>query len=223
LKTMLNTDLFTVLGDLSQGIHSYRGITDWNQVIKEVFPNGNCNFATLEQSYRTTVEIMNLASQVIQHSPSPGIVLAKPVVRHGEKPQWCVFHKDNEFISPLVEQINRVKNDGFKTMAIIGKSMDDCKKIIKLLENNSELKAKLLSGEEDIKNADLVIVPSYIAKGLEFDVVFIVNIDDEYTYDDLDIKLLYVAMTRPLHRLYLFTKENKIPLLEKISSDYLAK
>jgi DNA helicase-2/ATP-dependent DNA helicase PcrA len=219
LKAVLKTDLFTILGDLSQGIHSYRGIQDWQEVIVGVFPKSN--FTTLKQSYRTTGEIMNLANQIIQQSTSPGIVLAEPVVRHGDLPVYHSFEEKNGFVSSVVGQVNKLKKEGFKTIALIGKSMEECHQIKKYMEKGSEFSTQLLKGEEQLEQKDLVIVPSYIAKGLEFDVVFIINIDDEFHAQELDIKLLYVAMTRPLHRLFIYARENKISLLDRVSKTNL--
>ncbi|MBO8172475.1 MAG: AAA family ATPase [Bacillaceae bacterium] len=220
LKEVLDTDLFTILGDLSQGIHAYRGISDWKDVVEHVFPDGNANYLTLEQSYRTTVEIMNLANQVIRHAGIPDEILARPVVRHGKKPVVIPFEKKNGFVTSIVEKVSQVREEGFRSIALIGKSLDECKKIKTYMDQHGGISTQLLKGEEEVEGDDVVIVPSYVAKGLEFDAVFVVNIDDVYTDDELDVKLLYVAMTRPLHRLFIYYRENRIPLLNRISDEY---
>ena len=51
-------------------------------------------------------------------------------------------------------------------------------------------------------NSNINILPSYLSKGLEFDSVIIINPNNSYFTDDiLDLKLLYVSMTRALHKL----------------------
>jgi DNA helicase-2/ATP-dependent DNA helicase PcrA len=51
----------------------------------------------------------------------------------------------------------------------------------------------------------VVIIPAYLVKGLEFDVAIVVNVDHKtYANTEDDARLLYVAITRPLHQLYLF-------------------
>ena len=48
-------------------------------------------------------------------------------------------------------------------------------------------------------------MPSYLAKGLEFDCVMLFNVNDEkYKNTVLDIKLLYVAITRAMSKLDVF-------------------
>lgn len=63
----------------------------------------------------------------------------------------------------------------------------------------------------------IVIIPCHLAKGLEFDVVIIANASKEmYKEKELDVKLLYVAMTRPLHELYIYSIKEKSNLLLNI-------
>ena len=52
-------------------------------------------------------------------------------------------------------------------------------------------------------NSNISILPSYLSKGLEFDSVIIVGKNNFNTNNKLDMKLLYVSMTRALHKLYI--------------------
>ncbi|KJS81930.1 MAG: hypothetical protein JM58_16045 [Peptococcaceae bacterium BICA1-8] len=211
LKTILNTNNFSILGDLSQGIYSYRGTRNWQEVISKVFPDTQCQFLTLEQSYRTTTEIMDLANEIIENAHLPNIIFAKPVIRHGDKPEIEEFKDTKDILHSIKDKLAVLKVK-YKSVAIICKTLDDCK-LIKNYLHKEGIKVDILKGDEKEYHGGIVIVPSYIAKGLEFDVVFIVNISGEYTLNDLDIKLLYVAMTRALHKLYVYSLEGKIPLL----------
>ncbi len=77
---------FTILGDIAQGINYHRGTSDWKAIQQEVFKD-QCQIKYLQQSYRTTVEIMNAANQVIGKVEDENIVLAHPVLRHGSQVQ----------------------------------------------------------------------------------------------------------------------------------------
>ena len=60
-----------------------------------------------------------------------------------------------------------------------------------------------------------MVVSAPLAKGLEFDAVLIPDVSaDRYPGSDLDARLLYVTMTRPLHRLYCYCTGELTPLLE---------
>ncbi|MFL6558359.1 MAG: HelD family protein, partial [Bacillus sp. (in: firmicutes)] len=80
LKEGFETDLFTIVGDLAQGIHSYRGLNSWEPLVKEIFPNAN--YQTLQKSYRTTVEIMHLANDILSIMDKD-LPKVEPVIRHG--------------------------------------------------------------------------------------------------------------------------------------------
>ena len=220
LKEVLNTDMFTILGDLSQGIHAYRGIQNWDEVLDCVFDKKKSTYLTLEQSYRTTIEVMNLANEVIQKLNREGIVLAKPVIRHGIKPILKRFNQDREIYTALVNEISKMKDQNYKSIALIGKTLGECMLIKKEIDMIGSFSSKILDEKETAYDAGVVIIPSHLAKGLEFDVVFIVNINETYENKELDIKLLYVAMTRTLHQLYIFEKVNKILLLKGIDREF---
>ncbi len=53
LKSLTVNEAFTIVGDLAQGIYSYRGVTDWGDMKKNVFEHGS-QFYELITSYRNT-------------------------------------------------------------------------------------------------------------------------------------------------------------------------
>ncbi|QED46248.1 RNA polymerase recycling motor HelD [Cytobacillus dafuensis] len=202
LKKALDTDMFTLVGDLAQGIHSYRGLTSWNGVLEEIFPRAT--YTELQKSYRTTVEIMEKANELLKLLPY-SFPKVEPVVRHGESPKFMMRKNDLELVRQIEEQVSLLKQENFKTFAVIGKTMKDCQLLYSLFKEHSEMPVKLLEEQEKIPKDEIVIVPSFLAKGLEFDAVMIVSLEETFSRDsELDIKLLYVAMTRPLHRLYFY-------------------
>ena len=68
--------------------------------------------------------------------------------------------------------------------------------------------ACLLEEKMSIPKEEIVIVPSYLSKGLEFDCVIAFSHDEAYKEEnETDLKLLYVTMTRAMHRLQLTSKE----------------
>ncbi|MBP1925380.1 DNA helicase-2/ATP-dependent DNA helicase PcrA [Sedimentibacter acidaminivorans] len=217
LKKMFNTDFFTILGDLSQGIHSYRSIKNWNIVLNKIFDTDNSQYLKLEQSYRTTIEIMDLANEVIKLIPKEDLIIAKPVVRHGEIPSIAKFKFKKDIINEAQKKIIDLISEGYKSIAVICKTPKECKSVHNELKKNKQLNIKLLEGKEEQYDNTIVIVPSYLSKGLEFDAVIIININDIYSEDELDLKLLYVSMTRAQHKLFVYYKEGKNNLLERIS------
>lgn len=70
--------------------------------------------------------------------------------------------------------------------------------------------SQLLTEDETINQQLLLVVPSHLAKGLEFDAVIVATFDTPFFDTKIDRKLLYVALTRAMHELYLIgpTKKN---------------
>lgn len=217
LKEILGTELFTILGDLSQGIHSYRGIKNWNYLLKNIFNEDKSQYLTLTQSYRTTIEIMDMANEIIQLCPLEDLILAQPVVRHGEKPRVYAMASNKEILEAVKIKLAELLQENYHSVAIIGKSPKECKHIHVELEKRYSIHTKLLDNKEDRYDQSIVVVPSYLAKGLEFDAVIIVNLDDAYEENELDIKLLYVAMTRALHKMDVFYKKGTNKVFDQLN------
>ncbi|MEH7383432.1 RNA polymerase recycling motor HelD [Bacillus sp. JJ1533] len=214
LKTALETDMFTIVGDLAQGIHSYRGINNWTPVLDQIFPRAT--YKTLQKSYRTTIEIMNTANELLSLLELD-LPMVDPVVRHGEKP---VFHQisclEKETVEALAEVIQKLYDENMKTVAIIGKTNKECQKLTKAFKKHSELPVQLLKENEEINKEEVVIVSSHLSKGLEFDAVIIYSNEEKFYTNEIDIKLLYVSMTRPLHRLHFFGTDPTDFMLDKV-------
>lgn len=215
LKKIVNNSSFTILGDLCQGIYSYRGINDWTDVENCVFDNDDWSYLSLEQSYRTTVEIMNSASKVIDSLKDSRLPKAKPVIRHGEEVK--IFEKDSlkDIAIDIDSKIDELSKRNYKSMGIICKNLDECILFKSLLKNKNNV--TLITGKEMNYSGGVILIPCHLAKGLEFDVVIIANASKEmYKEHELDVKLLYVAMTRPLHELYIYSLGEKSKLLTNI-------
>ena len=222
LKTILNSNSMTILGDIAQGVHFYRGIENWEDFIKVEFKDEKPIYLTLEKTYRTTKDIMSEANNVIDKLPEyekKFIVKGEPVINRKDSIKILKKDSDIDILKDIINKINEYKKSGYKSIAIIGKDMNECKFIKKNLDNlykNSDLKEniKLIQSKDSEYNAGISIVPSYLAKGLEFDCVILYNVNDKnYTKSSLDIKLLYVAITRAMSRLDIYYLGNISELL----------
>lgn len=216
LKLLFNRSTFSIFGDLTQGIYSYRGINSWNNVSLSVFES-KCEISKLEKSYRTTIEIMLAANLISKHL---GLGEGKPVIRHGD-PVNAIKLKDNESSDYIFNLINDYKNNGYSSIAIICKTPKESKKIYELMKQRN-IVLELVSDDDENYKGGICVLPSHLAKGLEFDAVVVCNVDEDIfsSQNDLDMKLLYVAMTRALHKLVItYTNEISIPLRSLCDND----
>lgn len=215
LKHIIKDSSFTILGDLSQAIHSYRGIKDWNDINEFVFEKRS-EMLTLEQSYRTSVEIMEAANKVIATLKDDKLIPAQPVIRHGEPVEVINKSSRKEIAEDISGRIKELKKQGFKSIAIICKTAKECEEMHSLFKKGKD-SPYVITGKEKEYKSGLLIVPSYLAKGLEFDAVFVADASAEnYSDSELDTKLLYVALTRPLHRLCIYYIGEKSKLLADV-------
>jgi len=214
LKMIIKDSSFTLLGDLCQGIHSYRGIKSWKEVKEEVYKDKKPEFLTLQQSYRTSIEIMDAANKVISLLDDDEIILAQPVFRHGDPVRLIGSKSFKDMARAIADSIEELKDKGINSIAVICKTLDRCKEIQKIIKKNVP-QLQLITGKEDKYQGGMVIVPSYLSKGLEFDAVLIAG-GEEYFHEELDIKLLYVAMTRALHKLDIYYTGELTKVLEDI-------
>lgn len=210
LKQVLDTERFTILGDLSQGIHMYRSIENWDEVRQGLFDKP-ANFLTLEQSYRTTIEIMDEANFILDQLRSEDLIKAKPVVRHGTPPSVEFMPSDPQVIQKISDQITRWRSDGLTTLAVITKTSQEAKLVHGLLKKQiPHLPMALIDEATRHFDSAISIIPAHLSKGLEFDAVLITALRETFRIDPLDIKLMYVAMTRAMHRLAVIARESTL-------------
>lgn len=207
LKTLINSNSMTILGDIAQGVHYYRGIENWKKFIDTEFKDVKTVYTTLQKTYRTTKEIMDVANNVISKLPEyekEYIVLGEPVIDRKNSINTKKVENQDELIQNINDRINTYIKQGYKSIAIIGKDMAECENLEKKLRAIRK-DIKLIRGKDSEYNSGISIVPSYLAKGLEFDCVLLSNVSKEkYGNSSLDIKLLYVSITRAMSKLDVF-------------------
>ena len=211
LKEVTKNDSMTIVGDLGQGIYDYKGIHSWIELMNKVFED-EATYINLSQSYRSTVEIIDFANIVLKKQ-NLNIKPAKPILRHGPKPKLI---KCDENIGKVIDSlVYEIYEAGKKTVAIICKDKNQCVTVFELLSNISKNKWTLISDSSGELNDDLIIIPSYMTKGLEFDATIIFGCDEDNYSDNLfDKKLLYVVLTRALHLEYVLYKEDVTSILK---------
>ncbi|MBS2968733.1 UvrD-helicase domain-containing protein [Metabacillus sp. KIGAM252] len=199
---------FTILGDLSQGIHSNVGINAWEEIMP-VFSNGKLACRELERSYRTTMEIIEFANRVLSAAYKPA-VLAKPVFRTGE---GVTVTQEDDPIAFIKNWIAERKAASASSLAIVCRTARDGEEFFTKLHENGVDVHLVREGQEGYQGG-ISIIPVYLTKGLEFDAVLIVDADAEnYQQTASDAKLLYVGCTRALHSLTLIYSKHASPLI----------
>ena len=187
LKELTGCRSYTIVGDANQRLIK---VEEEPAMLKLKFLFGGFvkNYA-LNKSYRSTFQIMEYASKLLDEN---AIV---PFVRKGKfDVEEIEVNNEDDLIDTILESLEEFDDENYDNIAIITKDKEDLKKIAPELKKFTKLLA--FDREDIIYRGGKVIVPSYYAKGLEFDGVIIVNFDDNT--DDL---VKYIMATRALHRL----------------------
>ena len=161
----------TLVGDLAQGIYYYKGINSWDELIKDVF-NSEATYVQLSQSYRSTVEIIDFASKVL-NSQNLNIKECKPVLRHGEKPKIIEVKIEEEYVTEIENIIKLLKENNKRSMAVITKDDKEANNFYRILQKNSKYKFGIVTEKNDKCEEDFLIIPSYLTKGLELSLIHI--------------------------------------------------
>lgn len=218
LKKCLPTSTFSIFGDLAQSIYDYRGIDNWDEVNSLIF-NNKANIVNFNKSYRTTASIMNVADAI---SESINLGKSDLVVRQGLPVSFDEAPTSNELVEQIANKIKEYKEKGYKTIAVISKTdllsryiNDDLRELGIVIPNVTE------KDDVSLDEFSVCTISNQLAKGLEFDAVILNNVNDKiYSCDStLDMKLLYVAVTRALHELDV-TYNGKLPeVLQKFVTE----
>ena len=212
-KKIIKSNSMTILGDLAQGIYYYRGTRNWQKTMSIVFgEDSDLKYLTLKKTYRTTEEIMNVANKVISNiNDVLNCELGEPVMKNGAPVTFKHFENHSDMINQIKARLEEFKQKGFTNIAIIGKTIPDCLKLQKEL-NNDEI--HMISSKDAEYNGGINICPSYLSKGLEFDAVIITDADvNNYTKSEVDTKLLYVCITRAMNTLDIYYVDKITELL----------
>ena len=181
---------FTILGDLNQNINPYYKYNDLNKISNLL--SGTTKYIELNKTYRSSKEIVEYTNKILnlEHVSAIRKDTNKPVV----------VKKELDLKTSLTKDLYNLTNE-YNKVAIITKDEKEALKLYNLLENTIDISLVELDTKKYNKN--LIIIPAYLAKGLEFDAVIVYN-DRENTYHKNERNLLYVACTRAQHELYIY-------------------
>lgn len=181
---------FTILGDINQNINPYYKY-DNLQKIGQVF-DGDTKYIELLKTYRSSPEIIAFTNKILKLNHVSAI--RKPTDKE------VVIRKDTDLKYSLIDDINRLQNI-YNSIAIITKDESESNKIYELLKDDTNI--SIVDNDTKTFNKHLLIIPAYLAKGLEFDSVIVYN-DRDNTYRKNERNLLYVACTRAQHELFIY-------------------
>lgn len=182
----------TILGDKVQTISGQR--QDVLSFLPKIFGRGvHCVY--LNKSYRSTFEITEFANRLSKENE------VQMVKRHGEEPMVITCSTTDEMFEKMMQDFE--KDAEYETTAVLCLDAKSAKETAEELRNRqNRWKISLLTKDSMKFQKGISVLPFYLAKGLEFDVVYVPNLQNYVT--PLHKQALYINATRALHILRLY-------------------
>lgn len=197
LKDLFRYARFTIVGDINQSIEKTSHLSLYDEIIS-IFGFEKSSKIFLNKSYRSSYEISNFSRKLLDLGGETEFFK-----RNEEEPVIKRAASDSDLLDDIIGTIEKYKSEGFNSIALICKNRKEASDLY--FKISSKIKVKLIDYlDYDTLLEGILILPVYLAKGLEFDAVIVYQANNENYKSEFDKKLLYIACTRALHRLALF-------------------
>lgn len=183
----------TILGDRAQTMEERQ--QDVLEFLPDIFGK-HIRKIVMNKSYRNTMEIAGYANAM---AGIPDIELFE---RHGKEVEEKAF-QDLEEAAEEIQKNTRLQEEGFETGAVLAMTEAEALSMYRLLKDKIPNLSYLDRNSSSFQRG-LVVTTFYLAKGLEFDQVFVLRKKEK---TPLLIQAEYICATRTLHELYMYTIE----------------
>ncbi len=195
----------TLLGDFNQAIFS--GATGSATVISDYEEKGeDVEKIILTKTYRSTKEIVDFTSSLID-----GGETIEPFNRHGKKPT-IKLTEASQINGFILSEINEFMKEGHRTVAVICRTAAESKRVYSALKEY--IPVHLIEKATIAYEKGILVIPSYLAKGIEFDAVILY--DSSQYKNESERKLFYTVCTRAMHRLHMYAANGISPLMDRV-------
>ncbi|MEK1429627.1 ATP-binding domain-containing protein [Limosilactobacillus fermentum] len=185
---------FTLLGDLNQAIFTHNNARSLLQQLGTMFDPEKTKVIQLTRSYRSTKQITNFTKAILKDGEA-----IEAFEREGELPRVLTAPSEEDAVNQVVATLEKYQAD-HDTTTIITKTLTDAEKITALLKEAGQA-VTLIQTENQRLAQGTIVVPSYLAKGLEFDAVIVWDANQAKYQGDAERQLVYTICSRAMHAL----------------------
>lgn len=196
----------TLLGDFNQAVFS--GAAGSPTVLTEmVEKESEVEIIQLMKTYRSTKPIVEFTRALID-----GGEKIQPFNRDGKKPTVTLTRGEQQLNVALLKKIQQLLDHKFGTIAVVCRTAKESSDVYQLLKK--DIPVHLVEKATISFEKGVVVIPAYLAKGIEFDGVLLYNCS-AYQREN-ERKLFYTACTRAMHELHLFATKGISPLMRDV-------
>lgn len=209
LKRLFPSARMTVLGDFNQAIFAHASEKDDFHTLMNLYEQVETEVINMTRSYRSTKPIIEFTRRLV---PNGERII--PFERDGERPVLTQLLDHTELHRCIASKVATLRNLGYNSIAIICKSAEESKRAYEALSNIDDI--KLVKNGSIEYEQGVVVIPSYLSKGIEFDAVIIYDASEEVYGEESVRRVFYTACTRAMHYLQLYSIGEPTPLLRKV-------
>ncbi|KRN75529.1 hypothetical protein IV73_GL000010 [Weissella kandleri] len=196
---------FTMLGDLNQAIFTKENARSLHRELLELFSTEESELVQLTQTYRSTQQISDFAKALLLDGAQ-----IDAFERSGAKPTIQVVDDFETMVQSARTQIQQTKAQ-HETTAIITKTLAEAQQVYAVMQDDEDV--TVIRTENQRLVPGTLIVPSYLAKGLEFDAVIMWDASEQNYQGDDERQLVYTIASRAMHQLTVLAQGKLSPLL----------
>ena len=206
LRRMFRFSRFTILGDFNQAIMAHGSYDHALLPIQRLFGEEETETFNLFRSYRSTRQIVDFTRSMLPDGDS-----IEPFNRSGEPPEIVSAGSRDELHRLIAADVERLRAEGIQSVAILCKTEQQS---LEAYDELSKLFPVSLIGKHSRAIAEgTLIIPAYLAKGVEFDAVLLYDAGSGQYIREQERKLFYTACTRAMHRLLVYYTGTLTPFI----------
>lgn len=203
---------FTLLGDLNQAIFTHENSKKLLKELGTMFDPEKTKVVQLTKSYRSTKQITDFTREILLDGEA-----IEAFNRPGELPEVVINQDQDGAVHYVMTALQKYQGEHDK-IAVIGKTLTDSETIAQKLKQQG-IDNTLIRTENQRLVDGIIVVPSYLAKGLEFDAVVVWDANDEKYYREDERQLLYTIASRAMHALTITAVGQVTHLLDRVNPD----
>lgn len=203
---------YTMLGDLNQSIFTKNNSQTLLSEAQTLFDADETKVVQLVHSYRSTKQITEFTKAILTNGQR-----IEPFNRMGDLPNLLMAKNETESVQQVINQLKENDQHNYTT-AIIAKTLEDAEHLHDLLKANN-VASTLIRSENQRLAAGTIVLPSFLAKGLEFDAVIMWDASKD-KFDEDEQQLVYTIASRAMHKLTITSIGELSQLLQRVPEQY---
>ncbi len=214
LKRLFPRARMTVLGDFSQAIFTQAtNLHGIGSPLVRLYGEEETSQFLLVRSYRSTREIVEFTKPLL-----PGGETIVPFERSGRKPTLTRLESSGRRVERIAADIAALQAEGYTSIAVITKTAAGSTEAYEALAAGGVKELRLITKNTPTFDKGILVIPAYLAKGVEFDAVLIYDASLQSYHRENERKLFYTACTRAMHRLLLYTTGEWTPFVQAVDT-----